>query len=530
MIQKYVNIISLSLLIFLVSCKSINDAKHTLSEADSLRVEGVLYNDSAAISSAVEALTPFRHLYPTDYAKANYYYGRLLREHGNQAEAMRCFIDASHTDSENPLFKRIGFKYRHIQADEYNMLGSIYCNSGIICHLAEDYPLSYTMFEKSAKQFLKANNFSAYNYALNDMALELAEQSKIHETLALIELIKKSTYNDSTILNKVLETKAILYRNIGQYDSAINTVNKLLSNGYIQPTELMIKAQSFSYLNAKDSALYYASQVMSLSNHYGDIYNALYILSNDDSTLTNRKLLELTSKRDDIHTFEVEAQKIRLARATQILLQDLYYKPNYKWIFFISSVFTFIILIAIIIWIKTKYWRRKQYKEVNKQKEQVKIYVIDKQNELNEITNKVNEEKLQINKLKELKQNHSHYFETILCTLNSTCSAFQQSNNIRKELCWNNYDIMCEVVNKHFYMIVNKLKATQKLNDKEIRLCVLVLIGGFSSKQMAELLYYGETGIRNFKSNTAKKLGTNGKNLRNFLIEMAIKGQLLPNE
>ena len=80
---------------------------------------------------------------------------------------------------------------------------------------------------------------------------------------------------------------------------------------------------------------------------------------------------------------------------------------------------------------------------------------------------------------------------------------------------------MCEIVNQNFLMLANKLKAKHLLNDKEIRLCVLVLIGNFSSKQMADILCYGEKSIRSIKRNTAVKLGTNSSNLRDFLLQMA---------
>ena len=38
----------------------------------------------------------------------------------------------------------------------------------------------------------------------------------------------------------------------------------------------------------------------------------------------------------------------------------------------------------------------------------------------------------------------------------------------------------------------------------------------------AEMLYYSESGIRNFKNRTAKKLGTNSIEMRNALLKLAI--------
>ena len=75
------------LLLGLFSCTSIREAQEVVAEADSLRAEGVQYTDSAALADAAATLERVRLIYPTAYAHANYYYGRILRKHGNQPEA-----------------------------------------------------------------------------------------------------------------------------------------------------------------------------------------------------------------------------------------------------------------------------------------------------------------------------------------------------------------------------------------------------------------------------------------------------------
>ena len=76
------------------------------------------------------------------------------------------------------------------------------------------------------------------------------------------------------------------------------------------------------------------------------------------------------------------------------------------------------------------------------------------------------------------------------------------------------------MVNKQFFLLADKLKAKGTLNEKELRLCVLVLMDCFDSKQLATLLHYGESGVRNYKQHTANKLGTNSRELREQLIRM----------
>ena len=60
------------------------------------------------------------------------------------------------------------------------------------------------------------------------------------------------------------------------------------------------------------------------------------------------------------------------------------------------------------------------------------------------------------------------------------------------------------------------------LNEREVRLCVLVMIDDFSGKEIAQNINYAESGIRSLKSKTAKKIGTDSKNLRKTLLKIAI--------
>ena len=55
-----------------------------------------------------------------------------------------------------------------------------------------------------------------------------------------------------------------------------------------------------------------------------------------------------------------------------------------------------------------------------------------------------------------------------------------------------------------------------------MRLCILVLIG-LSRSQIANTMPYAQNSIGKLKDQTAKKLGTTGKNLRDFLIKMIVE-------
>ena len=271
------------LLLSLSSCTSVREAQQVVATADSLRNAGQSLSpftfhlspsksDSAAMADAASALEPFRLFYPTDYAHANYYYGRLLRTQGNQPEAMLAFLRVVHSRTK-----------------DHAIIARSYCNIGIMCGLATEHELAYDMYECSAEEFMLANDTIAYYYALNDMAFALAEMGMKNEALSLLSIIPQQCEIVGVKI-KVLETSAIAYNHAQLYDSAILCINEMQCLGYYESTGILNKAQAFDNLGQKDSALYYAEQVMNISFDWNDKYNALYILSHDNSDLSSRSL------------------------------------------------------------------------------------------------------------------------------------------------------------------------------------------------------------------------------------------------
>ena len=59
------------------------------------------------------------------------------------------------------------------------------------------------------------------------------------------------------------------------------------------------------------------------------------------------------------------------------------------------------------------------------------------------------------------------------------------------------------------------------VSERELRLCVLTLIG-HGRARTAELLNYSPSGIGKLKDMTAKKMGSTGKDLHDFLLKMVL--------
>ncbi len=439
------------------------EAQEVVAHADSLREAHLYaqneYDDSLSLAQAYETLKeiplPFRGWLGlnSSYAHACYHYGRLLRAKGNYVEAMKVFIDATHSRTR-----------------DYRILGRIYNNMGDMAHLAGDYALSYDMFAISADYFLQNGDTINYYYGLNDMAFELAEQGKKEETLVLLDSITRNC-NDKNVILKTWETKAEMYREISQYDSAIVIVDSMLRSGYNQSIGYVIKAQSFDKLGILDSSLYFAKYVLEMPHaSTNDKYNMLYITSHYDSTLTSEDILTQTSNRADIGMM-IDKRHAQHAQACEILRYDLSREHWQIWVI-IGSI---ILLICI-----SYYGIRQTHK---------------RKSDMVEITNKQIEKNIQ------------------------SIKAHIDMEDIYTSLSWKDYKAMKTKVDLYLNGLVSKLE-THHLNETEIRFCVLTLLG-LPLKKIADIICYSyPSGIKTLKKRIADKLETNSPNLRDFLLRL----------
>lgn len=422
--------------------------------------------DSARLSQAYQTLGRWPWLHADNYAHACYHYGRLLREREDHVSAMQVFINALHSNTH-----------------DNDLRGRLFTNMAVMCRLEGNHSLAYEMFDQSREQFIQNKDTIAYYYALNNMAFELAEQARKADCLSLLNQIEQNCTNRDVRI-KTLETKAEAYFMVQEYDTAIYYANLLQQSGNNEPTGFLIKAQSYSYLNQKDSAVYYASIVMERSASLFDLNNSLYILSNDNADADIDDIQHIHASRSDVQK-SIEWRRSKLSHAVELLQQDLDKKPNYiGLILFVVAT----LLVAAMAWYAYRKMRHLSHQQ------------------------------------KQIKQQRFAYQQSQLAEIEQLCEALRLSHDIKKELQWSNYDQMCEIINKHFNFLANKLKATNLLTQTEIKLCVLVLIN-LRFNQIAEILPYAQNSIGKLKDTAAKHLGTTGKLLRKTLLDRIIGEQ-----
>jgi hypothetical protein len=328
------------------------------------------------------------------------------------------------------------------------------------------------------------------------MAYELAEQGKKEESIDILSQIMRNC-SDSDVISKTIETKAEACLYTEQYDSVLYYSNVLYLHGNHEANIILLRAKAYYFLEQKDSAVYYANYVLSISDALSNKNSALYILTHCDESKDKQGIRTISAGRSDVQKL-IEIRRSKYAVAVQLLKQDMQRKPDKRWILtLVSSVLLILITISLFyIWRK-----RKQHQHIIRDiraKEQINSRLSNN-----------------INNLAHLQEMH---LNEIYAEVEKACQLLQSNQAIYDHLHWNNYSMMSESANRYLYNIINRLQP-YNLSEKEIRLCILVLLKA-STEQMVDMIPYARSGIGKFKYTTARKLGTTTSQMRIFLLNL----------
>ncbi len=357
----------------------------------------------------------------------------------------------------------------HSGTDDEALLGRVYSNMANMCRQANDHETAYEVYGMSAEHFRKTNDTLAYAYALNNMAWEQAVMGEKEEAYMLIDSAVR-IYPYSPLIEKVIETKsaACLFRQ--EYDSVLYYTNGA-DNDYL----LMLRAQAFSFLQIDDSAMLYAQQLLPRMTNLFYLDDLYYILTHNDTKADTETLRVLASERADVQN-AIKERHGELTKAVQLLRQDLSKKEQAtSW----KTILWWVIGIGLLVWGAIVVYKQRKLQKEKSDFEQARR--------------------------KELAQN---------------IRQLQEAKDVRHELAWDDFAALCLQVNKRFYGLAGTLKA-QDLNEQDIRICVLVLIG-MPHKEIAEMLNCSPKSIGKLKDLTAKKLGVSGGQLQEKLQNIVI--------
>ncbi|MBQ7531739.1 MAG: hypothetical protein IJT12_08545 [Paludibacteraceae bacterium] len=463
----------------LSACSSVHEARITIAQADSLLVAGEVYEDSTSLARAVNTLTPWRRVAPTDYAKACFYYGRLLRTRTFYADAMRQLIAA-----------------RHSRTSDGELLGRVYSNIAYICRLEGNYPLAHDMYVCSSQCFAQAADTLRYLIAQTNIAYALAELGDTSGVRALIEPIRAADM-PAGVEDMCLETYAEAYMRAGDYVQAMRYASSVSE---LSPSVRMIMAQCWSETGQVDSASYHARLVVEQTNHPFLLANALFILAHQDTTACLTDVRNASAQRSIVLEHIADNQG-DLSHAVEILQQDMNGKTQ-RWRMPVIGIVCLIIAL-IVWWCIIRRHHKRAIEQIAHERQQADEFISAREEQSAQLQEQLSAQRLHIEQ--EVARN---------------LDALRQSAGWRQSVGWNDYEQFCNVVNRQFFFLADKLKATGQLSEKELRLCVLVLMDCFDSRQQAALLHYGESGVRNLKQHAANKLGTTSRLLREQLMKL----------
>ena len=346
-----------------------------------------------------------------------------------------------------------------VHSREYTLKARSWSNMATMCRMGERHDLAYALYEQSLEQFVLAKDTLAQAYALNNMAWEQAVQGNKPEALSLIHAAL-NLCADTAVQHKVLESRAAACLYAAEYDSVL-----IYTNATSSPSTYfdMLQAQAYTFLGNNDSALHYAKRVVTQTDNPRYLDNVYYILTYCDSTAQADEVRALAATRTDI-LMDLERTRADWIEAMRLAENALTTPdkplPWWYWLAWIAIVILIVDAVSYCI------PRRKQANSLEQQ-----------------------------------------------------CRVLRKSTNLREELQWNNYPQFRAVCDERLSSIVTKLEQ-RGLSEREIRICVLVLIG-LSYAQMAEVLYRAESGIGKDKYMIAKRLGVSVKDLQPTLINIA---------
>ena len=360
-------------------------------------------------------------------------------------------------------------KAAHSGTDDEMLLGRVYSNMANICRQANEHALAGYVYALSAEHFAAAKDDLAYAYALNNVAWEHA--ARAHKDSALLLVAEAlQIYPLFPLTDKVIETRAAACLFAMEYDSVLYYTMPP-ANDYL----MMLRAQAYSYLHVGDSATYYAQILLPRIDNPFYLDDIYYILTHDDHSADAETIRQLSSERADVQK-AIEQRHGKLMLAVQLLAQNLY-PAQTNWRHLAEVILILLVCLAVVVFgIITIFERRKLYDE------------------------------------------RTEHDTTRHKELNQSLHLLRESADLKQELAWNDYSAFRHQADKLFHGLATTLEQ-QGLNEQDIRICVLVLIG-LPHRQIAAILPCSQKSIGKLKDLTARKLGVSGGQLRAKLISL----------
>lgn len=358
----------------------------------------------------------------------------------------------------------------HCTTDDEALLGRIYSNIANMCRQADQHELAFRVYTEAMHHFALSSDVLAYGYALNNMAWEQAAMGYKDSALMFVNKAV-AVYPHEPLIEKVKESRAAACLFGEEYDSVL-----YWTNGATDDYMLTLRAQAYSFLQIDDSAAYYAHLLVSRTMDLHALNNLYYILTHNDAEADKETIVERSSARADVQK-AIEQRHGRLMQAVQLLQQESEQKKSPKYWLWAVLLVLLTACLVIVAW------------QVNRKRTL-------------------------------LRAERSSYEQLRWKELTQNILFLRSASNLKQELGWDEYREVCRRMDKLFNGLATRLQA-QGLNEQDLRLCMLVLLG-MSHKEIADMLNCSVKSIGKQKDITARKLGVSGGQLQDKLEKTVI--------
>lgn len=470
------------------SCQSWREAKEILVEADSLLANSVIMRDTAALAASIRTLDNFigRVCEREKLVTAYYLMGRNLDDYShNFSDAAEYYIAAD-----------------RIKTKDYVLRGRINSCMGYLCKQDSCFEEALVFYERSSKSFKTSGNEWYYAHNLLNLAevyVNLQQYEKVDSILQLA-----ITYEiDSAYYARMFDMKALKLYNQQMYDSAL--VYLLSIKDYPRNVEARCFSahqtlQCYCKTCRLDFAVGYAEYIIAKSSNASFRSNAYYVLI---------RYAEMCGAVDSLayYSYMREDEDRIVQQNTKAYAEAIPKLTNY-----ISNPHPFrtwkmvLLVVGILIGITILGWSlgRKKIQELVMEKRIMEVELVKWKEQIQQTLDK---EKASVTERREVIKN----------IIMEYSDDFAIGNSI-----WKNENELFRLANSSFGFVLYRLKHKYHLNNRELKICLMELLG-FSNKDIAKMVFYAEDSYPTIKRRLARKLDTSAGELREFLMDFIMK-------
>ena len=357
-------------------------------------------------------------------------------------------------------------------------------------------------YERSSKAFKESGNEWYYAHNLLNLAEQYVNLQKYDEADSILQLA--STYEiDSAYYARMFDMKALKLYNQQMYDSAL--VYLLSIKDYPRNVEARCFSahrtlRCYCKMCRLDLAVVYAEYIIAKSSNASFRSNAYYVLI---------RYAEMCGAVDSLayYSYLREDEDRIVQQNTKAYAEAIPKLTNY-----ISNPHPFriwkmvLLVVGILIGITILGWSlgRKKNQELVMEKRIMEVELVKWKEQIQQTLDK---EKASVTERREVIKN----------IIMEYSDDFAIGNSI-----WKNENELFRLANSSFGFVLYRLKHKYHLNNRELKICLMELLG-FSNKDIAKMVFYAEDSYPTIKRRLARKLDTSAGEMREFLMDFILK-------